>query len=139
MEKHKFVESEIFNADETGISAVQKPVKMLGPKGQKQVGAAISWEQGKNVTVVCAVSASRNFVPPVLIYPRWRMSPQLQKGGPVSAIYSCSKNGWINVDLFFHWLQHLKNCVRPSSDDPVLLILDNHASHISLCICNYCR
>jgi len=26
---------------------------MLGPKGQEQVGAVLSCEQGKNVTVVC--------------------------------------------------------------------------------------
>jgi hypothetical protein len=93
MEKHKFVESKIFNIDETGIYTIQEPVKILGPKGQKQVGAAISWEREKNVTAVCAVSVSGNFVPPMLIYPRSRMSPQLQKGGPVGAIYSCSKNG----------------------------------------------
>jgi hypothetical protein len=139
MEKHKSVESKIFNVDETGISTVQKPVKMLGSKGQKQVGTAISSERGKNVTAVCAVSASGNFVPHILICPRSRMSPQLQKGDPVGAIYSCSKNGWINEELFYHWLQNFKNCVKLSSDDPVLLILDNHASHISLHICNYCR
>jgi hypothetical protein len=67
------------------------------------------------------------------------MSPQLQKGGPVGAIYSCSKNGWINEELFVHWLQHFKNCVKPLSDESVLLILNNHASHIALRICNYCR
>jgi hypothetical protein len=139
MEKHMFVESKIFNVDGTGISTVQKPVKRLGPKGRKQVGAAISWERGKNITAVCAVSASGNFVPPMLICPRSRMSPQLQKGGPVGAIYSCSKNGWISEELFFHWLQHFKNCVKPSSDDQVLLILGNHSGHISLRICNYCR
>ena len=27
---------------------------MLGPKGQEQVGAALSCERGKNVTVVCS-------------------------------------------------------------------------------------
>jgi hypothetical protein len=33
MEKHKFLGSKIFNVGETGISTVQKPVKILGPKG----------------------------------------------------------------------------------------------------------
>jgi hypothetical protein len=139
MEKQKFVESKTFSVDETGISTVQKPVKSLGPKGQKQVGVAISWERGKIITAVCAVNASGNFVPPMLIYPRSRMSPQLQKGGPVGTIYSCSENEWINEDMLFHWIQHFKNCIIPTSDDPVFLILGNHASHISLHIRNYCR
>jgi hypothetical protein len=58
-----------------------------------QVGAAISWERGKNVTAVCSVSASGNYIPPVLIYTWKRMSPQLQKNGPIGVLYSFSENG----------------------------------------------
>jgi hypothetical protein len=32
---------------ETGISIVKKPIKILGPKGQKQVRSVASWEMGK--------------------------------------------------------------------------------------------
>ena len=138
-EKFKFPASRIYNVDETGISTVHKPGKILGPKGQKQVGAATSWERGKNVTVVCAMSAIGNYIPPMFIYPRQRMSQQLQKGGPRDAIYGCSKNGWINEDLFMEWLQHFQKHSRPTADDPVLLILDNHSSHKTYGVYNFCR
>lgn len=139
MEKHRFPESRIYNVDETGISNVQKPVKILAPKGQKQVGIAASGERGKNVTVVCCFSASGNFVPPMFVFPRQRMSPHLQKGGPLGAIYYCSKNGWIDESLFYEWLQHFARTTKPTNNEPILLILDNHASHISIRIYNFCR
>ena len=139
LDKHKFGQDRIYNVDETGISNVQKPVKILGPKGQKQVGSVISCERGKNVTVICAVSAMGNFVPPMFIYPRLRMSPHLKKGGPPGSVHSCSKNGWSNEGLFYDWIQHFKTFVRPTMEDPVLLIMDNHNSHISVRIYDFCR
>jgi hypothetical protein len=42
--------------------AVQKPKHILGPKGQKQIGAAVSCERGKPVTVVCVFSAGGDFI-----------------------------------------------------------------------------
>ncbi|EZA47929.1 hypothetical protein X777_14500 [Ooceraea biroi] len=54
-------------------------------------------------------------------------------------IASVSDSGWITEALFVDWLHHFKNFVKPSNDSPVLLILDNHESHISLEAYNYCR
>jgi hypothetical protein len=42
MEEYDFPEEIIYNVDETDIFTVQKPRRILGPKGQKQVGAVIS-------------------------------------------------------------------------------------------------
>ena len=42
MEKHKFVAKNIYNCDETGISTVQTPGKILAAKGQKRVGSITS-------------------------------------------------------------------------------------------------
>ena len=139
MEKYNFSKQRIYKVDETGISNVQKPVRILGPKGQKRVGTATSGERGRTVTAVCAVSASGHFIPPMFIFPRLRMSPQLEHGGPIGAVYACSKNGWINEDLFFEWVQHFSRNTKPTPTDPILLILDNHSSHISVKIYDYCR
>ena len=71
-------------------------------------------------------------IPPLFIFPRQRMLAQLQKDGLPSAIYNNSKNGWGNENLFLIWLKHLAANTNPTVDAPVLLILDNHGSHISL-------
>ncbi|XP_065672252.1 uncharacterized protein LOC136090071 [Hydra vulgaris] len=130
--KHQFKATRIFNMDETGISTVQKPGKILAPKGQHQVGSVTSWEWGRNITVVCAVSASGGFIPPMFIYLWKRMCPQLERRGPPGAIYTCSHNGWSNKKLFQDWLKHFKENAKPTIEDPVLLVLQNHGSHISL-------
>lgn len=129
LEKYKFVPSRMFNVDETGISTVQKPSKQLGPKDVKQFGSKISWERGKNVTAICATSASGSFVPPLLIFPRKRMSPALTKNGPVEGIYAVTKNGWSDEKCFLQWLEHFRVYTNSSPENPILLILDNH-SHL---------
>jgi len=138
-DKHKFQASQIYNFDETGISTVQKPGRILGPKGVKQVGAATSWERGKNITIACAMSASGEYIPPMFIFPRKRMSPNLVKGGPPNAIYHCSANGWMTEDLFVTWLHHFIANAKPSKEKPVLLVLDNHSSHTTLQSYNVCK
>lgn len=139
MRKHQFTGSKIYNIDETGITTVQDPGTIIAQKGQKRVGSITSYERGKNITVICAVSASGSYIPPMFIYSRQRMSPQLCKGGPTEAIYHCSKNGWTNEELFVTWLKHFVKFAKPSADEPVLLILDNHYSHSSYEAFVFCR
>jgi len=95
MEKNKFVESKIFNVNGTQIPTVWKPVIFLAAR-QRAVGAAIYWEQGRNVSVLCEVNASCTFIPSVLVYTRSQMFPQFGKDGPVGTIFQCFKNNWIN-------------------------------------------
>ncbi|XP_030757551.1 uncharacterized protein LOC115883338 [Sitophilus oryzae] len=57
----------------------------------------------------------------------------------VDAIYRCSKSGWITEDLFLEWLKHFAQYVNVSTVDPVLVILDNHATHSSLKSYKFCR
>ncbi|XP_030750606.1 uncharacterized protein LOC115878290 [Sitophilus oryzae] len=85
------------------------------------------------------MSASGSFIPPLLIFPRKRMSPTLTKHGPVDGIYAVTDNGWSNEKCFLQWLEHFKFHVNSNLENPVLLLLDNHYSHISLPIYNYCK
>lgn len=138
-EKFNFKSHRIFNTDETGISTVQTPGKILARKGLKQVGFATSWERGRNITVVCAFSATGIYVPPMFIYARKRMNPQLQKNGPAGALYTCSDKGWITEELFVQYLSHFQKFVKASQEDPVLLIMDNHSTHCTLQVHEFCK
>lgn len=139
MTKFKFKQARIFNTDETGISTVQKPQRVLAQKGLKQVGFATSWERGKNITVVCAFSAAGVYVPPMFIFARERMSPLLARGGPPGSLYTCSKKGWITEELFLQYLKHFQQFVKASKEDPVLLVMDNHSTHCTLAAYNFCK
>lgn len=139
MEKYNFLPRNIYNGDETGISSVQDPGVVITEKGQKRVGSITSGERGKNVTVVCAVSATGVYPPPMIIFAGQRHSPALENDGPRGAIYRCSKNGWINEELFVDWLKFFANFTKPSETEPILLILDNHCSYISLRSNEFCK
>lgn len=137
--KNNFQPSRIFNVDETGITNVHKPSSILAPKGQKQVGGATSGERGRTVSVCCAFNAVGSYVPPMFIFPRERMGPAFERGGPAGSLYRCSKNGWMTDHLFQDWLKHFADFCTASKETPVLLILDNHCSHTSLATYNFCR
>ena len=135
MDKHNFPPSRIFNMGESGLSCVQKP----GTKGEKQVGAATSAERGRTITICCAVNAVGTYVPPMMIFPALRLKAEFGRGGPEGTAYACSESGWMTEELFYAWLQHFTSSVGVSKSNPVLLVLDNHSSHISLSSYNFCR
>lgn len=137
--KYQFDANRIYNVDETGISNVQRNSKILAPKGQKQVGMATSGERGTTTTVVCAFSASGKYVPPFFIFKRKRMNAQLLRGANTDMIAAVSDSGWINENLFVEWLHHFISYAKPNVEEPILLVLDNHESHISLSCYLLCR
>jgi hypothetical protein len=121
---------QIFNVDETGISVVHKPGKVLTELGRRNVWEVTSAERGKTHTVVTCVSASGFSVPPMLIYPRKRLTERLKNGAFPGTLFACSDNGWINQVLYLEWFRFFVASIPPTR--PVLLIEDGHSSHISL-------
>jgi len=68
--------SRIFNMDESGFATViNKAPKVIALKGS-QVSTAASGERGVNTTVVCCVSASGHWVPPMVIFKGSRISAE---------------------------------------------------------------
>ena len=108
---------QIFNMDETGFTSVPPSSKILAPKGQKQVGIAVSAERGRTVTFVCCFSAMGMYVSPMIIFPRVHMNSQLMRGAPAGSIGESAKSGWINKELFLKWMKHFIRHVRPSQDN----------------------
>jgi hypothetical protein len=130
--KLKLPPTRIYNVDETEITTVQSPSRITGPKGIKQIGALTGWGRGKNISVCCSFSAASHCIPPMVVFPRKRMSPHLEQGGPSSAIYHYSPNGWMATELFTEWLKHIAAQTNASIQNSVLLVMDNHSSHTLL-------
>ncbi|CAG5012050.1 unnamed protein product [Parnassius apollo] len=64
---------------------------------------------------------------------------RLMIGAPPDSIATPQESGWMNGEVFFQWLQHFKQHVQPTETNPVLLILDGHASHKELAVIKYAR
>lgn len=58
----------IFNLDDTSTKTVQKPQKVIAPKGRKNIGKVTSGERGTLVTTCCIISASGIALPPVMVF-----------------------------------------------------------------------
>ena len=73
-DQHPYSPSRIYNCDETGVSTVQTmPNKVMGLKGQRQIGRLTSVERGTRITVELCMNTVGENVPPLIIFPRVRM------------------------------------------------------------------
>lgn len=137
--RFQFSLQDIWNIDETGVTTVQKPSKVVATKGMKQVGSITSAERGNLVTMTGAISATGSDVPPFFIFPRVNFKPHFLNGGPRGCGGSANASGWMREDDFVLFLKHFVRHVRCSPKKPVLIILDNHESHTSIACLNYCK
>lgn len=137
--RHHFTQSAIWNMDETGITTVQKPNRVLARRGTKQVSAMTSTKRGVLVTVATAVNAIGNSIPPMFIFPRKRFKDHFIRDGPIGSVGSANGSGWMQEDDFHIFLEHFKVHVRPSRENKCLILLDNHNSHIALKNIDFCR
>lgn len=139
MDRYKFECSDIWNTDETGITTVQCPDRVIAKRGAKQVGSVTSGEKGTLVTFAVAISASGNTIPPMFVFPRKRFQSHFISSGPPGCVGSASPSGWMTANDFFIFLEHFIKYTRCSKDRPVLLILDNHESHLSVKGIDLCK
>ena len=134
-----FTPDEIWNVDETGCTTVQKPRKIIAATGVKQVGAVVSAERGQLVTICCAVNATGNMILPMLIFPSVHCKEHFVKDAPTGSIVRAHPSSWMTLENFFSWMKHFVLHVRPSNKDEVLLLLDNHHSHVTLETIDYAK
>lgn len=57
------------------------------------------------------------------------MKIELVNGMPPGSPYVCHSSGWIQQQIFVQWIKHLISHVKPSLEDPVILILNGHYTH----------
>jgi len=122
---------QIYNCDESGVTVVFKPNKVVAELGKRNVYAMSAAERGKTHTVLSCVSASGFVLPPMMVYPRKTCVPdKLKEGAIPNTLFGNSESGWINSQLFLEWFAFFIKNIPPAR--PVLLVQDGHSSHISI-------
>lgn len=61
------------------------------------------------------------------------------KGAPAGTDGSTFSSGWMTAENFLKFLKHFKKYSKCSLDSPILIIMDNHDSHISIESLNYAK
>ena len=64
-------------------------------------------EKGKTHTIMTCGSASGNVLPPMIIFPRERLSSKQVHGCVPGTLLACSSNGWIAQVLYEKWFDFL--------------------------------
>ena len=79
VQKYQFQPDRIYNLDESSLSTVMKPVRVVCERGQP-VASQITRERGTTMTFVGIISAAGTFVPPVFIIPRKQWNDSFMRG-----------------------------------------------------------
>ncbi|XP_022909090.1 uncharacterized protein [Onthophagus taurus] len=139
LQKHKFTGDRIYNFDESGISTVLNTPRVLAEKTQKQVGQLVSAERGELVTFGGFICANGNTIPPLFVFPRVHYKDHFIDGAPEGSLGVATKSGWINSVIFLDVLKHMQRHTVCSKENPILLLCDNHESHVTIDAINYAR
>ncbi|KAL0812034.1 hypothetical protein ABMA28_009428 [Loxostege sticticalis] len=97
MDRHTYEPQDIYNVDETGVTTVQKPDRVIARRRIRQVGALTSVERGKLVTIAFAVNALGNAIPPFFV-----------RDCPVGSEGASNPSGWMEDASFLVFLKHFK-------------------------------
>ena len=88
---------QVYNADETGVTIVHKPGKVIAELGHHHVYSITSAERGRTHTILSCISATGFVLPPCIIYPRKKKVPEnFKEGAGAGTLFCNSENGWIN-------------------------------------------
>ena len=119
--------NQMFNMDESGMPLNPGNPKLVFKAGCKSASAIGSGDKTQ-ITVVGCCSAAGFCFPPMVIWDRKTLSPELAIGEVPGTIYGLSTKGWIDQQLFQDWFTHHFLYYAPSAR-PLLLLLDGHSSH----------
>lgn len=122
----------IFNLDETATKTVPGESHVIAERGIKQVCRVTSAEKGTLVTTCAFISATGTALPPVMVFPRVHFKDHMLVGAPPATLGLAQPSGWMTAPLFVEVMNHFITHTGSSLDNPSLLILDNHESHLSL-------
>ena len=94
--------SRIFNCDETGIPLNPTSLKVVDKVGAKNPSYLVGSTKTQ-ITVLACSCATGYVIPPMVIFDRKTLNPELTKGEIPGTLYGLSSNGWIDMELFSGW------------------------------------
>ena len=113
---------QIYNLDESGFP--------LNPKAPKVISKKCSSSERSQISVLCCCNAGGNSIPPLVIFDRKVLKPELTVGEVPGTIYGLNDSGWMDKEIFELWfLYHFLVYAPPMR--PLLILMDGHSSHFS--------
>lgn len=70
-------------------------------------------------------------MPPIIIFPRVKKQSKYLQGAPDGAIIEFHQSGYMQKEIFSKWMTEFIKFSKPKADKKVLLLLDNHSTHVN--------
>ena len=105
----------------------------------KSVCKVTSAERGTLVTTCIIISASGQYLPLVIIFPRVHFKEHMLSGAPFVSLGLAYKTGWMNDELFLNVMNHFIKFSSSTKENPSLLIYDNFEAHLSIAVLNLAK
>lgn len=67
------------------------------------------------------------------------MKPWFLTNSPVRFIGNANSSGWMTGDYFLIFIKHFCKNIKPSIDQPIHLLLDNHESYLNIEVLKFCK
>ena len=103
------------------------PLRVVVPSGARH-SQVVATGNKCQVTVLACCNAAGYVMPPMFIFDRKTLKPELTVGEVPGTMYGMSASGWIDHELFEFWFQHHFLVYAPPAR-PLLLLIDGHSSH----------
>lgn len=128
---YHFDPDQVWSQDETGTTQNEFPRVVVASSSQQKVGIRTSSSEG-HISISAAVSAEGLVAPPLFIFSNSEVGVHdLDHAPPGSTAISVS-SGYMQDWIFVQWFKNWVTWVRLSTSKPLLLIVDNHSSHLSM-------
>lgn len=112
---------------------------MLATKGQKSVYDASGNCNKENLTILLTGNAAGEMAPPMALVSYKKIPSDIAATANPDWPIGRTENGWMTCQSFF---EYVANILEPHLKDvpkPVILFLDNHSSHVSLQLSEFCE
>lgn len=108
----------------------QKKKKVILVKGYQQIINLLPNEKSTLITSLICFNANGDFIPPSVICSNQRMESGLKTVLVAGSLLTTHSFGWIPQMVFLQWLEHFINHVKPTANDPVILLINGTESYV---------
>jgi len=135
--------SRVFNLDESAFMLVPPNSNtVLAKKGAKSVYKIVSSNDKGSLTVLFTANAAGQLLPPMILFdvkttPRKEVLEKM----PRDWIVGNTDKGWMTADSFYKYIKDVfyKWLLENSYEFPVILYVDNHSSHLTMELVQFCK
>ena len=133
-EEDEFDDNLIINMDETPVYFDLVPSKTVNQRGSKSVLIRTTGSEKRHFTMVLAVAAGGDVLPPMVIFKGKR---ELNIPTPPGWIVTVLDKGWMDESLMLRWIRDIY--LKHTKKDRSLLVLDSFRGHITESVKKACR